>query len=46
MLDGKALGASVLVTPANNKVAACIHKAVRRLKYPASHRPNRIHRKF
>lgn len=46
MMDGKALGASVLVTPTNNKVAACIDKAVRRLHYPMSHRPNRIHRKF
>jgi hypothetical protein len=46
MKDGKALGASVAVTPANNKVAACIDKAVRRLKYPMSHRPNKIHKKF
>ncbi len=46
MKDGKALGASVAVTPTNNKVAACIDKAVRRLKYPMSHRPNKIHKKF
>lgn len=46
MKDGTALGASVLVTPTNNKVAACIDKAVRHLHYPSSHRPNKIHRKF
>jgi hypothetical protein len=46
MKDGKALGSSVSVTPTNNKVAACIDKAVRRLKYPMSHRPNKIHKKF
>ncbi len=46
MKDGKALGASVIVEPTNNKVAACIDKAVRRLKYPMSHRPNKIHKKF
>lgn len=46
MKDGKALGASVVVTPANKKVAACIDKTVRHLKYPMSHRPNKIHRKF
>ncbi len=46
MKDGKALGVSVLVTPTNNKVAACIDKATRRLKYPSSHRPNKIHKKF
>jgi len=46
MKDGKALGASIIVTPTNNKVAACIDKAVRRLHYPASHRPNKIHKKF
>ncbi len=46
MKDGKALGASVAVTPTNNKVAACLDKAVRRLKYPASHRPNKLHKKF
>ncbi len=46
MKDAKALGASVIVTPTNNKVAACIDKAVRRLHYPASHRPNKIHKKY
>jgi hypothetical protein len=46
MKDGKALGVSVLLTPPNNKVAACIDKATRRLHFPVSHRPNRIHRNF
>ena len=46
MKNGKALGASVSVTPANNKVAACIDKAVRRLGYPMSHRPNKIKKHF
>jgi hypothetical protein len=46
MKDAKALGASVIVTPTNNKVAACIDKSVRRLHYPASHRPNKIHKKY
>ncbi|HEY1956755.1 MAG TPA: hypothetical protein VGH28_14145 [Polyangiaceae bacterium] len=46
MKDGKALGATIAVTPTNKKVAACIDKAVRHLKYPMSHRPNRIHKKF
>ncbi len=46
MKDGKALGVSVNVTPPNNKVAACIDKATRRLKFPMSHRPNKIHRMF
>jgi hypothetical protein len=44
--DGKALGISVLLTPPNNKIAACIDKGARRLHYPVSHRPNKIHRKF
>ena len=46
MIDGKATGVSVNVTPPNNKVAACIDKATRRLHYPVSHRPNKIHRVF
>ncbi len=46
MKDGKAIGSSVTVTPTNNKVAACIDKAVRRLHYPSSGRPNKIHKKF
>ena len=44
--DSKALGVTVAVTPPNNKVAACIDKTVRRLHYPMSHRPNKIHKKF
>ena len=34
--QGKPLGVSVAVTPKNNKVAACIDKATRRLSFPAS----------
>ncbi len=46
LMAGKAIGVSVLVTPPNNKVAACIDKGTRRLHYPNSHRPNKIHKKF
>lgn len=46
MKDGKALGVSVLLTPPNNKIAACIDKGTRRLQFPVSHRPNKIHKKF
>jgi hypothetical protein len=46
MKDSKALGVTVAVTPPNNKVAACIDKATRRLHYPLSHRPNKIHKKY
>jgi hypothetical protein len=34
--NGKVLGVSVKVTPSNNKVAACIDKATRRLSFPSS----------
>jgi hypothetical protein len=34
--NGKPLGVSVNVTPKNNKVAACIDKATRRLTFPTS----------
>jgi len=33
---GKPLGVSVAVTPTNNKIAACIDKATRRLAFPTS----------
>ena len=34
--QGKVLGVSVKVTPGNNRVAACIDKATRKLSFPAS----------
>ena len=34
--NGKPLGVSVRVTPGNNKVAACIDRAARRLSFPVS----------
>lgn len=44
--QGKALGVSVKVTPQNNKVAACIDKATRRLKFPTDDRINVVKQKF
>jgi hypothetical protein len=46
LMAGKAIGVSVLVTPPNNKIAACIDKGTRQMHYPVSHRPNKIHKKF
>ena len=46
VMNSKALGVTVNVTPPNNKVAVCIDKATRNLHYPMSHRPNKIHKKF
>jgi hypothetical protein len=43
---GKVLGVSVGVTPFNNKVAACIDKATRKLKFPASDRIDIVRQKF
>lgn len=44
--QGKALGVSVKVSPTNNKVAACIDKATRRLKFPSSDKLDVVHQKF
>jgi hypothetical protein len=44
--QGKAIGVSVGVTPTNNKVAACIDKAARRIHFPTSGRIDVIHQKF
>ena len=46
LINGKAIGVTVDVQPPNNRVAACIDKGTRRLGYPMSHRPNKIHKKF
>jgi hypothetical protein len=43
---GKPLGVTVAVTPANNRVAACIDKATRRLTFPPSDRLDVVHQKF
>jgi hypothetical protein len=43
---GKPLGVSVEVTPTNNRIAACIDKATRRLSFPESERLDVVHQKF
>jgi hypothetical protein len=43
---GKPLGVSVKVTPSNNKIAACIDKATRRLSFPSSEKLDVVHQKF
>ncbi len=43
---GKPLGVSVKVAPANNKVAACIDKATRRLTFPQSDKLDVVKQKF
>jgi hypothetical protein len=43
---GKPLGVSVKVAPANNKVAACIDKAVRRLSFPSSEKLDVVKTRF
>lgn len=43
---GKPLGVSVRVTPQNNKVAACIDKATRRLAFPKSEKLDVVKQHF
>jgi hypothetical protein len=43
---GKPLGVSVSVSPQNNKVAACIDRAARRLHFPVSDKLDVVHQKF
>lgn len=43
---GKPLGVSVKVAPANNKVAACIDKATRKLTWPSSEKLDVVKQKF
>lgn len=44
--EGKPLGVSVAVTPANNKVAACIDKATRKLRFPSSEKLDVVKQHF
>lgn len=44
--EGKPLGVSVAVTPANNRVAACIDKATRKLKFPSGPRLDVVKQHF
>jgi hypothetical protein len=43
---GKPVGVSVGVTPKNNKVAACIDRATRKLQFPSSEKLDVVHQKF
>jgi len=44
--QGKVLGVTVKVTPASNKVAACIDRATRHLSFPSSDKLDVVHQKF
>lgn len=44
--NGTPLGVSVGVKPSNNKIAACIDRAVRRMKFPSSEKLDVVHQKF
>jgi hypothetical protein len=44
--NGKPLGVSVGVTPANNRVAACIDRQARKLHFPSSNKLDVVHQKF
>jgi hypothetical protein len=44
--QGTPLGVSVKITPLNNKIAACIDKAVRKLRFPSSEKLDVVHQKF
>jgi hypothetical protein len=43
---GKALGVTVNVSPANNRVAACIDRRVRKLSFPVSDAPDTVTYKY
>jgi hypothetical protein len=43
---GKPVGVSVALTPSNNRVAACIDRATRRLAFPTSDALDVVHQKF
>ena len=43
---GKPLGVSVRITPSNNKAAACIDKATRRLSFPVSDNTDQVKQTF
>lgn len=44
--QGRPLGVSVKVTPKNNQIAACIDRATRRVKFPASEKLDVVHEHF
>ena len=44
--NGKPLGVSVGVTPANKRTAACIDRAARKLHFPSSAKLDVVHQKF
>ncbi len=44
--SGKVLGVSVKITPTNNKVAACIDKATRKLSFPQSEKLDVVKQHF
>jgi hypothetical protein len=44
--QGKPLGVSVTVSPRNNQVAACIDRAARRVRFPASDKLDVVHSHF
>jgi hypothetical protein len=44
--QGKPLGVSVNITPLNNKTAACIDRATRKLRFPASEKLDVVHQHF
>lgn len=43
---GKPVGVSVALTPSNNRVAACIDRAARKLAFPVSDALDVVHQKF
>lgn len=43
---GRPVGVSVEVDPSNNRVAACIDRATRKLHFPSSDRLDVVHQKF
>jgi len=43
---GRPLGVTVRVTPQSNKIAACIDRATRKLKFPESDKLDVVHQKF
>jgi len=44
--QGKPLGVSVKVSPRNNQAAACIDRAARRVRFPASDKLDVVHSHF
>ena len=44
--QGRPLGVSVKVSPSNNKVAACIDRATRKLRFPSSDNLDVVHQHF